>query len=190
MADEDPLREMRTMILLSLPFPPIPVQAAKVEQGVIQHDDAVISTHDILAICLNSAAARGDQSKNYERRVKQREVLQLFLHAMATKGFTCSDVDLHRLYCEFSLLHIATYFLESDRPPEIRFMPLSYTSKNDPIHKQMCQYMAGQSCLFGDDPPLSSEYYGQFDYDILMKIACARIGHTITEEERRLIQDA
>jgi len=190
MADEDPLREMRTMILLSLPFPPIPVQAAKTDQGVIQSDDAVISTHDILAICLNSAAARGDQVKNYERRVKQREVLQHFLHALATKGFTCPDEELYHLYCEYSLLHITTYFLEAERPPEIRFMPLSYISKADPIHRQMCQYMAGQSRLFEDDPPLTTEYYGQFDYDILMKITCARIGHAITEEEKKLIENA
>lgn len=145
MPDDDPLREMRTMILLSLPFPPIPVQVSKVEDGIIQQTDSVITTHDILAVCLNSAAARGDQIHNHERRTRQRQVLQRFLHAMATQGFTGTIEDLYHLYCEYSLLHVSTYFPDSSRPPEVIFMPFSYTSKNDPVHKQMCQYMAGNS---------------------------------------------
>ena len=84
----DPLREMRTMILLSLPYPPLPMVVGKVEGDtqLLTGEDAVTSSHTLIARCLDAAVERADPVDNERRKKAQQEVG--FIHAcrMPTQG--------------------------------------------------------------------------------------------------------
>jgi len=73
-SQEDPLREVRTMILLSLPYPPLPVPVSRVEADAgVTCGEALTTTHTLIARCLNSSALRNAPAENDARRTKQME---------------------------------------------------------------------------------------------------------------------
>lgn len=184
MSSDDPNREIRTMILLSLPYPPMPVMATRVEQddGRLQ-DDEVTTSHTLIAQGLHEATARNDRAYNKERKKRQQQVFQDFLHCMATEGFACNVEQLYAIYCRFSLDHIATYF-PPGHPIDIRFQPLSYVAMRDKCHTKMAEYMAAQSLFYEDSPPTTREQYLRQDFATMLLACRDRLGHVMTDEER------
>lgn len=181
---EDPNREIRTMILLTLPYPPLPVLATRVDADDHRlQDDEVITSHTLIAQGLQDSMARNDHATNMERQKRQQTVMQSFLHAMATEGFFCDVERLYLLYCRYTLEHIATYF-PPGHPLDIRFHPLFYATKGDKIHAKMAEYMAGQSLFFEDLSPIAREQYLHYEYPEMLLAARDRIGHVMTDEER------
>lgn len=184
----DELREMRTMVLLSLPYPPLPIMAARLEDGDGRLlDDDVTTSHTLIAKALNESAARNDAALNQQRMRRQREVLQAFLHAMATEGFFCDPERLYLLYCRYTLEHIATYF-PPGYPLDIRFQPLSYMVKNDKAHCKLAEYLAAQCILFEDPAPITRAQYLCYEPFELFKAARDRLGHSMTDEERARVE--
>jgi hypothetical protein len=190
-ASEDPNREMRTMVLLTLPYPPLPVLATQVdtEDGRLLDDDRVITSHTLIAQGLNDCMARGDQAFNQERMKRQQTVMQSFLHAMATEGFFCDVERLYLIYCRSTLEHISTYF-PTGHPIDIRFHPLSYSVKGDAAHAKMAEYMAAQSLFFEDPSPITREQYLCYTFPEMLLAARDRIGHVMTDEERARLRAA
>lgn len=184
MASEDPNREVRTMILLTLPYPPMPVLATHVEadDGRL-HDDEVTTSHTFIAKGLEEAMARNDKSYNRERKKRQQKVFQDFLHVMANEGFACDPERLYLIYCRFSLGHIATYFPPM-HPVDIRFQPYGYVTKNDKCHRKMAEYMAGQSLFYEDPVPITREQYLDCTFNEMLLACRDRLGHVMTAEER------
>ena len=181
---EDPNREIRTMILVMLPYPPLPVMAARVEadSGVLQ-EDAVTTSHTFVAKILDEALARNDFEMNRERKGRQTRVFQEFLHVMATEGFSCDMERLYLIFCRFTLQHIGTFF-----PPnhtlDIRFQPFSYTTKGDKTHAKVAEYLAAQSIFYEDKPPITREQYLCYEFPEMLKVVRDRLGHVMTDDER------
>ena len=184
MADCDSNREIRTMILLTLPYPPLPVLATRVERddGRLL-DDEVTTSHSLIAQGIYEATARNDAAVNKERMKRQQEVFQRFLHAMATEGFACDVERLYGIYCQFSLDQIATYF-PPGHPIDIRFHSLSYATRGDKCHAKMAEYMAAQSLFFEDTPPVTREQYLGQDFSAMLLTCRDRLGHVMTDQER------
>jgi len=182
---QDPLREIRTMILLSLPYPPLPIRVDRVEAdaNLISTDDATTTTHSLLAICLNAAVSRNNIKENTERKLKAETIFQKLLHDMATRGFDASDAELYTIYCRNSLNHIAAYFPNTP-PPQIEFRPLHYITTGDATHAKMCEYMAGQSVLFDDNPVKTAQDFAHKSYADLLRMLRDRLGHIMTVEEQ------
>ena len=180
--------EIRAMVLLTLPYPPLPVLATRIEtddERLLEDDAAsVTTTHTLIAKGLTESMLRNDQDANDERRDRQKAVFQEFLHAMATEGFSTKDPErLYFIYCRFSLQHIATYFPEG-HPIDIRFPPLSYMVKGDRGHTKLAEYMAAQSVFFEDQPPIPRDQFLNRELGDLLFQLRDRLGHVMTEEER------
>ena len=47
----------------------------------------------------------------------------------------------------------------------------------------MCEFMAGQSILFKDSPPLDRKHFERKTFGSLLLMARDRLGHKMTEEE-------
>ena len=180
----DPNGEMRAMILLTLPYPPLPILAARVEHDDGRlHDDDVITSHTLIARGLEEAVARNSRSDNQERQARQIDVFRRFLHAMGTEGFSCEPERLYLIYCRFTLEHIMTYF-PPGHPVDIRFEPLSSITKGDKAHSKMAEYMASQS-VYHEDPVQIRRYeYIRQDFTEMLQACRDRLGHVMTEEER------
>ena len=181
---EDPNREIRTMVLLTLPYPPLPVLAACIEldDGRL-HDDGVTTSHTLIAKGLDDALARKDAKANDDRKARQMAVFRQFLHAMTTEGFFCDVERLYLLFCRYSLDHIATYF-PPGHPLDIRFQPVHYATKGDKVHAKMAVYLAGQSLFFEDPVPVSREHDLGLQYPAMLLAVRDRLGHAMTDEER------
>lgn len=178
----DPNGEMRTMVLLSLPYPPLPVLVSTTEDGRLSGED-VTTSHTFIARGLDEAMARKDQRENSERKARQLDVLRRFLHAMASEGFFCNPERLYHIYCQFTLEHIRTYF-PPGHPVDIRFEPLASITRKDKAHAKMAEYLASQSVYHEDPVPIRREQYMQRDFYELLLACRDRLGHAMTEEER------
>lgn len=174
----DNLREMRAMILLSLPYPPLPVTASQLEtdDGRL-HDEATTTSHTFLARCLQGAVERGDTWSDENRRAKQTDLLDRFL---AEIGKPERPQDIYTLYCRFTAQYISTYF-PSDHRLEINFRPLDWVTRGDPVHRKMTEYLAAQSILYEDDPPVSAACYAQIEYPGLLMCAQRRLIQAVSE---------
>lgn len=148
----DTLRETRTMVLCSLPYPPLPVRVGKVANNEFTIEgDSVVCTHTLLAQLINACVLKNDQTFNKEREKKQRMVLQEFLHRLGCGGFDWTDPKvLYQFYCEFNYKHIGTYFNteKGERPPEVCFMPYDFMSVGDKHHTKLCEYFKAQGVIF------------------------------------------
>jgi hypothetical protein len=154
---DDPLREMRTMVLVALPYPPLPVEVHKlsVDDGTIIDNETdeykVASTHDIISVCINACVQKDDKQFNEQRRQKQTIVMQDFLRNLATGGFELEGEDLYHFYCDYSYRHIASYFHDNDKP-ELRFKPYAFININDEFHKKLVEhYLAHKIVIDSED---------------------------------------
>ena len=165
------------MILLSLPFPPLPIRVEKTDSLELsaRGEDRDTTSHTLIAKVLNDAAERNDQGANARRNKRQMEVFQRFLHALGGGGFDADAKGLFTLYCDYTRLHIHTYF-ENAPPPPIFFGRCEDVARGSPVHLKMCEYMAGQSILFGDKPPVARREYERKGYGSLLLMARARLG--------------
>jgi len=181
----DSLREIRTMILLSLPYPPLPVSVAQIvaDECSVMGEETVTNSHTLIGQCLNAAVVRADDASNGARQTMQRRALQRFLHSMATAGFAGTAADVYCIYCGATVEHIASFFPEG-HPLDIRFRPLDSVRSGDPVHVKMSEYMAGQSLLFQDDPPVGRAQYQKLSYPEQLLAVRARLGHAMTPEEQ------
>ena len=181
----DSVREIRTIVLLSLPYPPMPVRVYSTDplELSLQGEACETTSHTLLARCLNAAAERADGERNVRRKQRQTEVFQQFLHAMATEGFDMDARALFGLYCDFTQRHIDTYFEPGEPNPRIAFGSIDDTAKGSRAHAKMCEYMAAQSVLFQDSPPKDRRHYERKSYGSLLLMARDRIGHKMSEEE-------
>ena len=178
--------EIRAMVLLTLPYPPLPILVTSIEDddGRLGCDDTVTSTHTLIAKGLTESMARDDPSFNEERLQRQKRVFQEFLHAMAVEGFSTTDPDvLYGIYCRASMAHVCTY-LPPNHPADFRIPPLSYITKGDRTHSRLAEYLASQSIFFEDQPPIPRKQYLEREPRDLFFDLRARLGHVMTEEER------
>lgn len=176
--------EIRAMVLLTLPYPPLPILATRVEEDSSRlKEDTLITSHTLIARGLNEAVIRNDQRDNKERKTRQLQNFRTFLHAMATEGFFCSPERLYLIYCRFTLEHIATYF-PPGHPVDVRFEPLCNIVRGDKAHAKLAEYMASQSIYFQDETPVPREQYLKQEYHELLSTCCSRLGHLMTDEER------
>lgn len=104
----DPNREIRAMILVALPFPPLPVCARRFEEGNVLGDGVVVTSHDILSHLIEAAAVMRTSKENNERRLKQQDVLRLLLKDLVQQRDPHDMRELYDIYCRNTRLHIAS----------------------------------------------------------------------------------
>jgi hypothetical protein len=181
----DSLRETRTMVLLSLPYPPLPVYVRTADPLELsaQGELTETTTHCLLARCLNAEAERGDQERNARRRKRQTAVFQQFIQDLAVRGFDMDAPALFEFYCEHSKRYLHTYFEEGELQMDVMFARLEDAAVGSKTHAKMCEYMAAQSILFKDEPPKTRAFYERKRFGSLLLMTRDRIGHKMTEEE-------
>lgn len=185
MSGVDSLRETRTMVLLSLPFPPLPVYVRAVDPLELsaQGEMTETTTHTLLARCMDAEAERGDQERNARRRQRQTKAFQQFVQDLALRGFDMEAPELFEFYCEHSKNYLHTYFEEGELRMDVMFARLEDVTKGSKPHTKMCEYCAAQSILFKDEPPKTRAHYERKGYGSLLLMTRDRLGHKMTEEE-------
>lgn len=175
----DSTQEIRAMILAALPYPPLPVIVERLDEDNRVCEGVIQTSHDILANLLIHACAKRDKSQNAERKDKQTQVLRSLIDHMANRGQLQSIPELYDTYCHHTRLHVGTYLPPDSKQPPLRFAPLASVCRGDPIHRRMCDYMAGQAVIL-------EEANGHCAQDWL----CREYADMLTINRARLLADA
>ena len=173
----DSLREIRTMVVLSLPYPPLPVHVESRDPLEISAsgEARMTTSHTLIARCLNEAAERNDKAANGRRERAQMFAFQKFMHALGAGGFDMDAPALFGLYRQYTREHIETYF--EGPKPEIVFGEFDSVKIGNGVHAKMCEWMAAQSILLRENPVRDRKHYERKSYGSLLLMARDRLGH-------------
>lgn len=171
------------MILSSLHLPPMPIKVQKIdaEDSTVLSDEAVESSHDIIAGLM--AFARHDMSI-YENNQRQMLQLQLF-HEFYEEldGFedldSISDETLYAFYAKHSQAWVRAYTIRINHHLA-SFMPYDYVANGDKIHKQTAEYAKAQ-CLITSGGKNEVEIEESVGYLSLIRM-CAKWAREVIQE--------
>lgn len=167
---EDGAREIRAMVLMALPCPPLPMLANRVvegEESTVASGDwsggvRVSNTHDLLGHLLNVRAACDQQAVNANRlRAQERAHQRLFdgLDALAAEaddaGTGLELRDVVAAFGQFTRDYVAA-FLDGTASgaaivaaPDVRILAdLGQIRSTDNIYWRLREYVAAQDVLF------------------------------------------
>ena len=172
--------EIRAMILLALPFPPLPIRTRRVLDDESRLGGEVAgSTHDVLSQLIKKAQEEQQPPEVHAvRKKRQVAALQAFmqelLEAHEDPGF--NPAALYQIYCKYSIRHIETYFDADKPPPPVNLLGMGAIERGDNVHLQMCDYMAGQARILGIQPDTAKNWHG------------VEYAHMVVEAKNRLVQ--
>lgn len=123
----DAFKQLRSMILLELCCPPLPVMAIRQETG----QQTVTNTHDMLSVFMITAFKRQNAVENDRRKASQIEIEADYLKGLKK----CSDfTQAYAHMAQFSASYLATYLEGTGfSKQDIRVLPPDYIS---PILKE------------------------------------------------------
>lgn len=160
---EDGNREIRCMVLLTLPCIPLPLIVNKELQDEASYVDSnhhTASSHDLISHLMNLHAAVGSQETNSERAILQAAAhKQLFdsvdqwaMDQAVIDPDTVVDVPplekSYELLCAFARAYLGS-FMKRNVTPDIRFMQacdIDFTSK---LRESACSFTKAQDTIFG-----------------------------------------
>lgn len=189
---EDAMREIRSMVMLSNPSPPLPLMA-NLETFDQEADDRVVTdtvcnSHDMIAHLMNKAIHVQVGSREFhERRVTKQRAAEKSLFESIDAMMDDGTMDVNKAYEAFQVYarsYIAS-FLAQDADPDMRFVPLSQVCLSDPIVRSTRSFVHAQDTLYGRHPVLAMsgsvneknvDYmsYPELVYTCAMRIASAR----------------
>lgn len=129
----DSSREIRSMILVAFPCPPLPMEGS----------DRFVNSHDMLAYLIDVAARRNNPAENAQRQEKQHALTHEYFRSL---GDCVSEQDTWNAMTFFMRQYMMTYHILMH---ESRFLP--FDALTPPLRKQVCSWLASQHILQGDD---------------------------------------
>lgn len=131
----DSTRELRAMIMVSFPCPPLPMMS--------DTDGSVQNSHDFLAYLIDVAGRRGMHAEDSERCRKQEKLLVDFERVI---GLCQDEASTWETMTCFTRDYMMTYHVVTHA---IRFLPFS--AVNPKLKRAVCSWLASQYIL-KDDP--------------------------------------
>ena len=131
----DSSAEMRSMMMVMHPCPPLPIVGAVIN-GRPHHADS----HDSLAFCIDIVARRGDERENRSREEAQTAWVGAYVQTLRALG---PRQNVYDVMCDFTRLYIQSYFPRANM--DIRFAPI------EDIHPRMqqrvCEWLAARQIV-------------------------------------------
>ena len=120
----DRFRELRSMILLELCCPPLPMLAIRQETG----SQTLTNTHDLMSVLMIAAFRRQDGIENSRRKAMQHAINRVYRDGLERcKTFA----QAYTLMTAFMTEYLATYLLPGSgyTKADIRILPAEYISQ-------------------------------------------------------------
>jgi hypothetical protein len=140
----DAFMELRSMILLELACPPLPMMAVRQETG----EQTLTNTHDLMSVFLLAAFRRQDKAENARRRTKQINLTRLYMQGLEhCRSFN----QTYFLMASFITEYLATYLLPGCgfTRNDIRVLPVDYISAG--LRDNIRSYCRGMRTVAGLD---------------------------------------
>lgn len=168
--------EMRAMILLALPFPPLPVNArAMPDDQSALGEEVCITSHDIISKLLEENTLIKQTAIHAQRKQRQIRVLRNFMSQLLEleSQREIQPRELYDLYARYTINHIETFFPEG-ADSGVRLRNIDSIQHGDQTHKRMCDYMAGQAVLLGLEEQ-TQERWMNVSYPAMLMAAKSRL---------------
>jgi len=147
--------EMRAIMALLLPCPPIPIMALNESLGQMVQS----SSHDVYGICMDIAARRNDPADNRRREQDQTvcsDRLKAEMRAILADAAGASEQDFdalgHRMYeamCAFTTAYQLSYTHLGTRT-SFAYPPLGWIDEG--VRMRVREWLAGREILQGKNP--------------------------------------
>lgn len=140
--DFDNNADIRALILISQPFPPLPILALRDNS----EDYLYMNSHDLQAHLLNISCTNNSQSMHSYRQEKQADIYNMFMHDIKS---TRPDANLlYDIYCKHTRSLLSLYIYNTqEQIADIRFQPLNDILYSDSITKHMQEYTKARATI-------------------------------------------
>ena len=148
------LAALASMVVASLPYPPLPVVALQGEDGA----DGVASSFDLLQTavmneqlrhCASRAAADIARSKTETLKSLQKDIAALHASALTSGMKHASLEQVYSLFCSSFRKYLLEHYPTSTT--DLRFYPLEAVGKESVLVQQACSHWSAACQLAGDD---------------------------------------
>jgi len=150
--------EQIAMYMVALPCPPLPV-LVNVEKyegfeeedkaDINEKNEAICSSHDLLAGLLISAMHRKNKTLNEQRKQKQLKTTENFIAELIDMNQKKS-MDTEKMYeaCQRFTYEYLQSFEDAEYPsPSVRFMNMDDVKIGDKVHKACCSWNIAQDMI-------------------------------------------
>jgi hypothetical protein len=140
----DSFKELRSMILLELCCPPLPLMAVRKETG----EQTVTNTHDVMSVFMITAFKRLDQEENNRRKLQQLIINRAYQDGLADcETFIQTYIHMANFMTEY----LATYLLPGSgyMKEDIRILSADYISPH--LKEEIRSYCAAMRIIAGLD---------------------------------------
>lgn len=171
---DDAMREVRSMVLLTSPCPPLPLLAnletfdRDMEDRVVT--DAVSNSHDLIAHLMNRAIHVQVNTRDFhEQRVLKQRAAEKTLFESIDQMTDDGSMDVEKVYSAFQRYtrdYVAS-FLSPQANHDLRFMPLSEVCLSDPILLSARSFVKAQDTLYGRHPSIAPDGVADKSIDIM-----------------------
>lgn len=159
----DSSREMRAMILLSLPCPPMPMLMSREVRDELSYVEVVnvgCNSHDLIAHLLNKAASASATATglHLRRRAFQHGVGEKLYERfdqwqIENPGVAMPALDIsYGFFAEFTRGYIQSYMGEPTKEVDIRFLPAHDVDSGSVLHLKCQDFARAQNILYGTAP--------------------------------------
>lgn len=146
-------REVRAMVMASLPFPPMPMMVSKQladESSFVDTELKSINSHDLIAHLMNICCC---YCKDNDARMLKQIALQEEMFARfdnESVDLLLSSVDkVYELMGEFTRRYIQLYMPDPEKPQDVRFIPWQDVDKDHVVYRKALDFHKAQDLLYG-----------------------------------------
>lgn len=143
-------REIRAMIMASLPFPPMPMMASRQmpdESSFVDAEWKCINSHDLIAHLMNVCCCH---CKNNDARKNRQIALQEEMFSRIERDADLSSIDsVYELMGEFTRRYIQLYLPDPEKQQDVRFIPWRDVDKDHIVHRKALEFQMAQDVLYG-----------------------------------------
>ncbi len=177
----DGMREIRAMIVASLPCPPMPIMASKESaEDAGFYESKCCSSHDLLAHLMNIACTTATDKQNLARAHRQAKIqAELFDKVDAWKAENHQQSLppaewSYQVMGEFTRKYVQSYMADPARDQDVRFLPLVDIDRTHAVHVKALEFQRAQDLLYGRCGMIARDY-DRMSYAELVQVSVARI---------------
>jgi hypothetical protein len=190
----DAMQEVRAMVLLSMPCPPMAMYMSRELQDEVSYvQEAVGNSHDLIAHLLNkAAAAQACKGLATNRRCSQQTASDLLNSRFDTWQSDNPSVEstptatAYQFFAEFCRSYIQSFMADPKRELDIRFRPVEEVSKESVVHKRAVDFSKAQNILFGT---LAGKEVAHMTYAEIIQQSARRILESKSSEEINHVEE-
>ena len=150
---QDGNREIRSMVMVSFPIPPLPLIVCKEmedELSFVHADHAVTSSHDLVAHLINVTCVVASSAVNAQRMKRQKEIMDSFFDKIDShrEEVNHSEEWCYKAATEFTRIYTASY-MQKSTDVDMRFVPASEIDRNHKVFRKMIEFQKAQDILYG-----------------------------------------